>query len=117
MSVFHNIFILVSRFYIRYYPKYKYWATHAEMFLTLLISINLVSLLFLFSIRLNSAFLIIGVFILHFLIGFLFDKFDDKDYVLNYKLRRQEKIISYFIIVASFTFFISTLLFLNMKIA
>lgn len=112
MRILKNLFVLVSRFYIKNFPKYQYWSTHAEMFLTVFIGLNIVSFLLIFDIRINSILFVSIGFILHFLIGYFFDKYDDKKYVLDYELNFKRKIISYMIIIGTLLLFVLALWFL-----
>lgn len=97
------LFFLVAKFYIKYFPKYKQWAATSEFFVTMFFMINFISIAYLSDIKISR--IIYGIIILtiHFGLGFILNKYDNKSLVLGYVFSKRDKrvVASYILITIS----------------
>ena len=99
------LFFLAGKFYIKYFPKYKQWAATSEFFVTMFFMINFISIVYLSDIKISR--IIYGIIILtiHFGLGFILDKYDNKQLVLDYVFSRKDKIVMVSYMLISLTLF------------
>lgn len=109
MSFIKSLFVIISKFYRKKFPKYRFWSAHTEFIIALLLDINVLSIVLLLNVDLKKSYLIAIVVIIHLLVAFGCNNMDDVDFIENYNLSKASLLISRLYIIGSVLFFIGTI--------
>ena len=116
MIFFEHLFIVIARFFLKIWSKYKNWWVNVRYGITVLFIMNLGTLQALTDSKLTALAFMSAVIITYLIITFLKPNMNDKDFVKNYKTQRVWKKISITYIFGSISLFVFAFLIFVVKI-
>ncbi len=108
MIFFEHLFIVIARFYIKTWSKYKNWWVNVRYGITVLLISNLLTIQALTDNRLTKLTFMTIAIVLYLIVSFINPKLNDKEFVANYKTIELWRKLSLLYIFLSITICILT---------
>ncbi|SOC78932.1 hypothetical protein SAMN06296241_0452 [Salinimicrobium sediminis] len=108
MIFFEHLFIVIAKFYINTWSKYKNWWVSVRYGITVLVLLNLLSVQAMIDNRMNKITFLSIFGICYLTSSFIYPKLNDKDFVKNYSLSKSWRTVSLIYIFGSITIGILT---------
>jgi len=102
--MFKVLYIFIAKGYLKYFPNTNNWDVYSESLISLLLTLNILSIFLIVRIKISPVVLISSVLILHFSIGFLIKSNLNKDLINEFKINRFNKIAVISYMLLSFVF-------------
>ena len=110
MILFEHLFIVIAKFYIKTWSKYKNWWVNVRYGITVLVIFNLGSVIAIIKddVYVSKLTFMITVMSFYLIISFINPKLNDKEFVKNYKTIEVWKKVSIGYIITSIIMFFLT---------
>lgn len=108
MIFFEHLFVIIARFYIKVWKKYKDWSSKVRYAIGILTLFNYTTILILTDKKMNKVIFLSLSFFTYILISFIKPHLNNKDFVENYTLNKFWEKFSLIYIFGSISLFILT---------